>query len=88
MRTHSDGCQLEIDFETDNAIIEIKDGRGKGLSRQISDRLDSSVNPSGKVCIGLAWSSSGISPHAGRSIDQAGGLSSSSMSDVVDLIKP
>jgi hypothetical protein len=46
------------------------------------------INPEGKVCIGLACSSSGMSPHAQKSIEQAGGLGSGDMSEILDLIAP
>lgn len=32
---HSDGRFIEIDFETDNVILDFKRGNGKGLTRQI-----------------------------------------------------
>lgn len=54
---HSDGRNnIEIDFETDNAILEFKRGNGKGLTRQIIDRQDPMVNPNGKVVIGVPGS--------------------------------
>ncbi|WP_162259196.1 RHS repeat-associated core domain-containing protein, partial [Duganella sp. Root198D2] len=85
-RTHSDGRELEIDFETDNAIVEIKAGQGQGLSRQVKDRLDPSINPSGKVCIGLACDRKGFSIHAKKSVEKAGGLASDKMQEVIDVI--
>jgi hypothetical protein len=87
-RTHSDGREIEIDFETDNAIVEIKGGKGTRLTRQIKDRQDPAVNPDGKVCMGLACSSKGMSKHVKKSVEDAGGLGSGDMQEVIDVIEP
>jgi len=89
-RKTSDGREIEIDFETDNSIIEFKAGRGKGLTRQIGDRMDPAVNPEGKVCIGVACDAKGISPHVRKGIDGAGGVGASGdqVGDVLDVIAP
>lgn len=57
-----------------------------GLTRQVKDRQDPSVNPSGKVCIGLACGKDGFSIHAKRSVEKAGGLAPHKMQDVIDVI--
>ncbi len=83
--TTVDGRLVEVDFETDNVIIEFKSNRGKGLSHQVIDRSNQ-----GKVIIGVAGSSKGISKHALKSIEEAGGLGAS-MRDIeiiLDLIRP
>jgi RHS repeat-associated protein len=71
-QTHSDGRELEIDFETDNCIIEVKGGNGKGLGRQVTDRQDCSVNPEGKPVIG--YSGDEIGKHARREVNSRGGI--------------
>lgn len=83
---HSDGRELEVDFETDNSIIEFKEGKGKGLTRQVKDRMDSSANPQNKVVIGVSGKKS--SPHVKRDIEAVGGLMSDDIQIVLDIIKP
>ena len=84
---HSDGRNnIEIDFETDNAILEFKRGNGKGLTRQIIDRQDPMVNPNGKVVIGVPGSK--MSRFAQQDVENAGGLMSNDIDLVLELIKP
>jgi len=47
-RKTSDGREIEIDFETDNSIIESRRVEAKGLTRQIGDRMDPAVTPRAK----------------------------------------
>ncbi|WP_437585606.1 RHS repeat-associated core domain-containing protein [Sorangium sp. So ce1000] len=72
LRKHSDGRDLEIDFETDNVIVEVKGGTGKGLGRQIKDRRDCKVNPHGKPVVG--YSASGLGKHSRAEIERQGGI--------------
>ncbi|SHJ43543.1 hypothetical protein SAMN02745163_01962 [Clostridium cavendishii DSM 21758] len=84
---HSDGRNnIEIDFETDNAILESKRGNGRGLTRQITDRLDPKINPNGKVVIGVPGSK--MSRFAQRDVENAGGLMSNDIDLILELIKP
>lgn len=83
---HSDGRSIEIDFETDNAIIEFKRGNGKGLTRQIIDRQDIGINPTGKVVIGVPGSK--MSRFAQLDVEKAGGLMSNDVDLILELIKP
>ena len=84
---HSDGRNnIEIDFETDNAILEFKRGNGKGLTRQIIDRQDPIVNPNGKVVIGVPGSK--MSRFAQQDVENAGGLMSNDIDLILELIKP
>jgi RHS repeat-associated protein len=89
-RQHSDGRRLEIDFETDNAIIEFKKGRGTGLTRQVKDRTDAGVNPDGKVCIGMACSPKGMSQFVKKDVESVGGLgaSESDTDAILDILAP
>jgi len=89
-RPHSDGRLLEIDFETDNAIIEFKGGNGAGLTRQIIDRMDPVLNPAGKVCIGVACSPRGMSRFVRQGVEDAGGLGAdwSQITIVLDSLAP
>ncbi|WP_437619298.1 RHS repeat-associated core domain-containing protein [Sorangium sp. So ce1151] len=88
LRKHSDGRELEIDFETDNAIIEVKGGSGKGLGRQIKDRRDCSVNPHGKPVIG--YSASGLGKHSRAEIEKQGGIAAdrNDLDALMDAIAP
>jgi len=84
---HSDGRNnIEIDFETDNVILEFKRGNGNGLTRQIKDRLDSKVNPNGKVVIGVPGKR--MSRFAQRDVEKAGGLMTNDIDLILELIKP
>ena len=85
-RFHSDGRSLEIDFETDNVIIEFKKGKGKGLTHQVKDRIDPLVNPNGKVVIGVPGKRK--SKFVQKDVEEAGGLYSQNVQDVLDLIFP
>ncbi|OOO00699.1 MAG: hypothetical protein ATN35_06020 [Epulopiscium sp. Nele67-Bin004] len=87
IRIHSDGREnIEIDFETDNVIIEFKEGNGKGLTRQVQDRLDPMINSEGKVVIGVSGSS--MSPHVKKGVEEIGGLMTNNIELLLDLIKP
>lgn len=84
---HSDGRNnIEIDFETDNAILEFKRGKGKGLTSQIIDRQDPMLNPNGKVVIGVPGSK--MSRFAQQDVENAGGLMSNDIDLLLELIKP
>ncbi|WNS43280.1 hypothetical protein [Paenibacillus sp. MMS20-IR301] len=85
-RQHSDGRDIEIDFETDNSILEFKAGNGNGLTRQVTDRLDSVLNPQGKVVIGVPGLK--MSKHAAQSVEKAGGLMTNDIKSLLELIKP
>ncbi|RYZ17839.1 MAG: hypothetical protein EOO70_00785, partial [Myxococcaceae bacterium] len=50
---------VEIDFETDNAVIEFKGGAGNGLQGQLDVRTDVGLNPAQKVLIGVATNDKG-----------------------------
>jgi hypothetical protein len=52
--------------------------------------MDPAINPSGKVCIGIACARSGISGHVAEGINEAKGLSASSsqIDTILELIKP
>ncbi len=52
----------------------------------MTDRMDSRVNHNGKIVIGVPGKRP--SPHAGNSGEQAGGLFTNDIQDVLDLIKP
>jgi len=85
-RTDSRGEEVEIDFETDEAIIEIKSGRGEGLVPQIKKRVnDKSLNPEEKVCIGLACK--GMPKRRAEDISDAGGIPAESIEDVLDVLE-
>ena len=67
-----------------NAIIEVKKGNGKGLTKQVTDRLDL-----GLPVIGF---SPKLGPSAMKSINGAGGITAggaaSSLDDLIELVKP
>ena len=61
----------QVDIELENALMEMKLGNGKGLTKQIIARMDPAVNLNGLTVIGYAlWMG-----HAARSIEAAGGPS-------------
>ncbi len=74
----------EVDIELENAIIEVKGGNGKGLTKQIIDRSNI-----GMPVIGHAPR---LGPSAARSINNAGGIASGggqgSLQDLIDVVKP
>ncbi len=86
IRQHSNGKEYEIDFETDNVIIEFKEGSGKGLTRQVSDRLDSTINPDSKVVIGVTGKRT--SRHVQKDVEAIGGLITDDIELLLDLISP
>ncbi len=83
---HSNGKAYEIDFETDNVIIEFKEGSGKGLTRQITDRLDPLINPDGKVVIGVTGKRT--SRYVQKDVEAIGGLITDDIKLLLDLISP
>ncbi len=89
-RTHSvTGRKFEIDFETDNAILEFKAGNGSGLTRQIRDRTDVGLNPGGKTLIGVAGKR-GLSGFVRDDVEKVGGLASDmkNVPTILDAIAP
>ena len=80
---------LEIDIETKNAIIEAKAGRGKGLGRQVTDRLSGSPNPTEKPVIGY---SPRLGPHAAKEIDKRGGIAAGGVAcdleTLLEILRP
>jgi hypothetical protein len=87
-RRHSDGRLIEIDFETDNAIIELKKGSGKGLGRQITDRRDCGMNPQDKPVIG--YSASGLGKHSRAEINKRGGIAAeqADLDTLINVLAP
>jgi hypothetical protein len=79
----------EIDIETVNAIIEVKGGGGKGLGKQITDRLSGPLNPTGKPVIGYARN---LGPFAAREINRRGGIAAggaaSTLDTLLDILAP
>ena len=89
-RKRADGEWIEIDFETDNAIIEIKGNRGHGLTRQTRERMDPSVNPGGKVVFAIADHKKGMGGHVRRGVEKQGGVGAGrdEIGDVLDVLEP
>jgi hypothetical protein len=89
IRRHSDGRDIEIDFETDNAILEFKASGGSGLQHQLIDRTDIGMNPSGKTLIGVAGHR-GLSRHVKRGLESNGFLASdmNNVPTILDVIAP
>ena len=74
---------LEIDIETRNAIIEVKAGRGKGLGRQVTDRLSGPANPEKKPVIGYSQQ---LGPHAAREINKRGGIAAGGVACDLEIL--
>ncbi|MFN8707566.1 MAG: polymorphic toxin-type HINT domain-containing protein [Planctomyces sp.] len=70
----------EVDILLKNAIIEVKGGNGKGLTKQILDRLNL-----GLPVIGHAPN---LGPHAAKSINEAGGIASKSLQELIEVVAP
>ena len=70
----------EVDILLRNAIIEVKGGNGKGLTKQILDRLSL-----GLPVIGHAPN---LGPHAAKSINAAGGIASKSLQELIEVVAP
>ncbi len=85
-RKNSEGKNFGIDFETDNAIVEMKSNTGPRLQKQLLDRADPLLNPTGKVRVGLAFSERGIGPQVKKGIEKNAGLAGS-RDDIDDLLE-
>ncbi|UFP94209.1 polymorphic toxin-type HINT domain-containing protein [Gloeobacter morelensis] len=76
---------VEIDIETVNAIIEVKEG-GKKLTKQVIKRItDTKINPLGKPV--FAYSPK-LGKFAIRDINELGGLATRNLQDILDLLAP
>ncbi|MBI1929610.1 hypothetical protein HYR99_35855 [Candidatus Poribacteria bacterium] len=70
-------------------MIEVKAGRGKGLGRQVTDRLSGPANPTEKPVIGY---SPRLGPHAARDINMRGGIAAGGVAcdleTLLEILRP
>jgi hypothetical protein len=82
--THSDGrVNMEMDIETQNALIEVKAGVG-GLAGQIADRIDPNLNPTNKPVVGVG----AMGKFAHDDVNCAGGIAVTDLFDLLEIIDP
>ena len=70
----------EVDILLKNAIIEVKAGNGKGLTKQVLDRIN--------LGLPVIGHSPNLGPHAANSINAAGGIASNSLQELIQVVAP